>query len=73
MSEINWDGFSTRGHINMEAGTFYRQGYEQATKDHVRQRDELVDVLKEMIAISDRDHDVWNRAKQAIAKVKGEV
>ena len=34
---------------------------------------ELLEALEEVIAISDRKHDVWDKAKQAIAKAKGEV
>lgn len=37
------------------------------------QRNELLEALEEVIAISDRKHDVWDKAKQAIAKAKGEV
>ena len=33
-------------------------------------RKELVKVLEEIIEISDRKHDVWDTAKQVIAKVK---
>jgi len=35
-----------------------------------RQRDELLEAMEEVIRISDRDHDAWNRAKAAIAAVK---
>ena len=34
---------------------------------------ELLEALEEVIAISDRKHDVWDKAKQAIAKAKGEA
>lgn len=34
---------------------------------------ELLEALKEVVAISDRKHNAWDRAKQAIAKAeKGE-
>ena len=39
--------------------------------DIERQRDWLLDALKEVVAISDRDHDAWNKAKAAIAKAEG--
>ena len=33
---------------------------------------ELLEALEEVIAISDRKHDAWDRAKAAITKAKGE-
>ena len=32
---------------------------------------ELLEALKEVVAISDRKHDAWDRAKAAIAKASG--
>ena len=37
-----------------------------------QQRDELLEALEEVIAISNRKHDAWDKAKAAIAKAKGE-
>jgi hypothetical protein len=34
---------------------------------------ELLEALEEVIAISDRKHDAWDKAKTAIAKAKGEI
>lgn len=34
-------------------------------------RDELLAALEEVVAISDRKHDAWDRARAAIAKAKG--
>lgn len=34
---------------------------------------ELLEALKEIVAISDRKHDAWDRAKAAIAKAQGEA
>lgn len=34
------------------------------------QRDELVAALREVLDISDRKHDAWDRARAAIAKVE---
>ena len=34
---------------------------------------ELLEALQEVIAISDRKHDVWDKAKAAIAKATGAV
>lgn len=33
---------------------------------------DLLEALEEVVAISDRKHDAWDKAKQAIAKAKGE-
>jgi len=35
------------------------------------QRDELLAETKEIIAISDRKHDAWDRAKAVIANIEG--
>lgn len=42
----------------------------QSIKDVVQQRDELIAALEQVIAISDRKHDAWDRAKAAIAACK---
>lgn len=35
------------------------------------QRDELLAALEAVVTISDRKHDAWDRAKEAIARAKG--
>lgn len=35
-----------------------------------RQRDALLAALEEVVRISDRKHDAWDRAKEAIAEAK---
>lgn len=37
-----------------------------------KQRNELLEALEEVVAISDRKHNAWDKAKTAIAKAKGE-
>lgn len=34
------------------------------------QRDELLEILKEVVRISDRKHDAWDKAHAAIAKIE---
>lgn len=34
--------------------------------------DELVEALEEVVRISDRDHEAWDKAKAAIAKARAE-
>lgn len=40
-------------------------------KKHIQERDELLAALEEVVRISDRKHDAWDRAKAAIDKCKG--
>lgn len=40
-------------------------------KEVVAQRDQLLAALEEVVRISDRKHDAWDRAKTAIASVSG--
>jgi hypothetical protein len=35
------------------------------------ERDELLDALKEVVRISDRKHDAWDKAKAAMARAEG--
>lgn len=43
----------------------------QKRLDVERQRDELISAFEEVLRISDRDHDAWNKTKALIAAVKG--
>jgi hypothetical protein len=49
----------------------------EALRHHIAaltaQRDELLDALKEVVRISDRKHDAWDKAKAAIAKAEGRI
>jgi hypothetical protein len=39
---------------------------------HKGERNELLEALKTVVAISDRKHDAWDAAKAAIAKAEGQ-
>lgn len=46
---------------------------EKANARLVSAAPELLETLEEIIAISNRKHDAWDKAKQVIAKAKGEA
>lgn len=45
--------------------------YREANARLIAAAPDLLEALEEIVTISDRDHDAWERARAAVAKAKG--